>query len=41
MPRIIAQQIHRLRQAIHAEHRDKTFGINQPFLHQEAILKEM
>ena len=41
LSRLIAQQVNRLRQTIHPEHRHKTFGINQPFLHEEAILKEM
>ena len=36
----LAQHVYRFGQTVHAKHRYKTIGINQPLFHQEAILKE-
>ena len=36
----LAQHVHRFGQTVHAKHRHKAIGINQPLFHQEAILKE-
>ena len=39
-PGFLTEHVYRFCQAVHAKHRHKPIGINQPLFHQEAILKE-
>ena len=36
----LTEHVYRFCQTVHAKHRHKPIGINQPLFHQEAILKE-